>query len=130
MDISTLRELREPPVTVLRVTGPITESAALVEQAQAAFDKGARHILIDLSKVPYMATSGLRALHSIYMMLRNAAGVDSVAVGSGISAGTYTSPHLKLLGPNKHVLEALKTAGYDMFLQIHTNYQQALDSFE
>ena len=129
MDFSTLRELREPPVAVRRVTGPVTESGALLEQAQAAFDKGMRHMLIDFSNVPYMATAGLRALHAIYMLLRDAAGADAAAVGSGISAGTYASPHLKLLNPNKHVLEVLKTAGYDMFLQIHTNYQQALDSF-
>ena len=129
MNISTLKELGKVTVTVLRVSGPITDGAELVAHAQAAFDKGSRAMLIDLSQVPYMATAGLRALHTIYQLLRDASNENAGAVGAGIAAGTYTSPHLKLLNPNEHVLEALKTAGYDMFLQIHRHYQEALDSF-
>jgi len=47
----------------------------------------------------------------------------------GIVAGTFTSPHLKLYNPTSHVLEALKTAGYDMFLEIHRDYKKAISSF-
>ena len=39
------------------------------------------------------------------------------------------SPHLKLVKPTPHVLEVLKSAGYDMFLEIHRDLRQALDSF-
>jgi hypothetical protein len=87
-------------------------------------------VLLDLSAVPYMATAGLRALHAIYLLLRSDTPEESdAAIKTGIAAGTYMSPHLKLLNPSKAVLEALKAAGYDMFLEIHHNYKQALESF-
>jgi len=50
-------------------------------------------------------------------------------VRKGIAAGTYKSRHLKLLNPNRHVLQTLKLAGFDMFLEIHSTPQEAIDSF-
>lgn len=130
MNISVLQELGKVKVTVLRVNGPVTESAGLLEQAKIELDKGSHYLLLDLAHVPYMATAGLRAIHAIYEMLRDAAGESKSLAGTGIAAGTYTSPYLKLFNPNMHVRQALTIAGYDMFLQIFTNYDQALASFE
>jgi hypothetical protein len=118
------------PVTVLHVRGPITSNAELEQRAQAAYAEGARNILVDLSDVPYIATYGLRALHFIYTLLRSDDPAESdEAVLRGIGAGTFTSPHLKLLRPSAHALEALKVAGYDMFLEIHRDYDTAIAAF-
>ena len=130
MEISVSEQQARIPVTIFKVTGAITDNKELEQQANEAFKQGARNILLDLSGVPYMATSGLRALHAIYMLLRsNAPEETDDAIKSGIAAGTYMSPHLKLLNPSAHVLEALKASGYDMFLEIHRNQKQALASF-
>lgn len=118
------------PVTVFKITGPITSNEELEEQARIAFEGGARNILLDLSEVPYIATYGLRALHYIYTLLRtNAPEESDEAVRKGIGAGTFLSPHLKLLRPSPHAVEALKVAGYDMFLEIHHDYDKALGAF-
>ena len=100
------------------------------DEAKKAFDAGTKNILLDLTDVPYMATAGLRALHYIYELLRT----DSLyerdeAVSIGIAAGTFKSPHLKLLKPSAHVLTPLKVAGYDMFLEIHDDRKKAIASF-
>ncbi|GAB4435582.1 MAG: hypothetical protein OHK0015_26590 [Chloroflexi bacterium OHK40] len=130
MDIFVAQAQGRVPVTVFRIRGPITSNVELEQQARAAYDAGARNILLDLSEVPYIATYGLRALHYIYTLLRTSAPEESdAAVHAGISAGTFTSPHLKLLKPSAHALEALKVAGYDMFLEIHRDYDKAIASF-
>jgi 2-iminoacetate synthase ThiH len=130
MEISVSEAQGRVPVTVFRLKGPVTTNSELEQQAQAAYDAGARNILLDLAEVPYMATSGLRALHFIYTLLRSDDSSESdAAVRTGIAAGTYTSPHLKLLKPTNHVLEALKVAGYDMFLEIHSDMKKAIASF-
>lgn len=130
MEIAVSQDQGRVPVTVFRLSGPVTDSAELEQRAASAVAEGMQNLLIDLSGVPYMATAGLRALHAIYSMLRSSAPEESdSAVKSGIMAGTFYSPHLKLLKPSPHVLEALSTAGYDMFLQIHSDYQEALASF-
>jgi hypothetical protein len=129
MDITVSEEQARVPVTILKIAGAITDNQELERQAQEVFDRGGRHILLDLSAVPYIATAGLRALHAIYMLLRSGAEEDDAAIKAGIAAGTYMSPHLKLLSPSAHVLEALKASGYDMFLEIHRDRKQALGSF-
>jgi anti-anti-sigma regulatory factor len=130
VEISVSQEQGRVPVTVLRVKGAITTYEELEAAARAAFDAGARNMLLDLHDVPYIATSGLRALHIIYTLLRTDSPDESdEAVKRGISAGTFYSPHLKLLSPSAHVMQALKVAGYDMFLEIHRDHKQAVNSF-
>lgn len=130
MNILVVHEQAKVPVTVLRLKGNLTSAEELQSMAKDVFARGARNILIDLSEVPYVATAGLRAIHYIYVLLRtDAANESNEAVKRGIAAGTFSSPHLKLLKPNPKVLDVLKMAGYDMFLQIHSDYNQAVASF-
>lgn len=130
MEMSVWHESARVPVTVLRLKGPVTTSEEIQRKADELFAAGSREIVVDLSEVPYMASAGLRALHHIYTLLRTEAAEESdAAVGRGIAAGTFKSPHLKLLSPNARVLEVLHTTGYDMFLEIHHNLQRAVDSF-
>jgi hypothetical protein len=130
MQITVSQEQARVPVTVFRLKGDLNSEVQLQTEAQEAYDAGARHILLDLKEVAYMSSAGLRAIHHIFMMLRSDTPAESdKAMKAGISAGTFTSPHLKLLSPTKHVHEVLKTAGYDMFLEIHQDYKRALASF-
>lgn len=130
MDISVWHEHARVPVAVVRVKGKIYSNEELEAKARELYAAGIRNILIDLSDVPYMASAGLRALHAIYALLRADTPEESDdAVRRGIAAGTWTSPHLKLLKPNRNVLQVLRTAGYDMFLEIHSDFNRAVASF-
>lgn len=129
MQIEVVHDQGDAPVTVLRLAGDLTAEEPLLGEARAAYAAGARNILLDLSKVNYVSSAGLRALHSIYLLLRDADPADSATAVSGIAHGTYKSPHLKLLSPSKNANKALAVAGYDMFLDIHTNYSDAIASY-
>jgi len=132
MEISVSKEEGRVSITVLRVKGDInaTTSDQLVAQAQKAFDAGARHVLVDMTDVPYMSSAGVRALNTIFNMLRaDEAGEGGAAVRKGVSDGTFKSPHLKLLNPTRHVREVLGMTGLDMFLEIHTSLKDAVASF-
>jgi hypothetical protein len=50
-------------------------------------------------------------------------------VSERLRAGTYKSPHLKLLKPSKQVLRTLKMAGSDMYLKIYPKPETTLASF-
>lgn len=130
MEITITHEKARVPVIVFHLDGELTSEETLSTKVREAHQAGTRNILIDLSKVPYISSAGLRALHAAFSLLRTESPEESdAAMRKGITAGTFTSPHLKLLNPNKHALEVLKTAGYDMFLEIHHDYQKALASF-
>lgn len=129
MDIYVSRHTGKVPVMVFELHGDLGSEEPLESRAQEVFDQGARYILLDLRNVPFVSSSGMRAIHQIYMMLRDADPVDSAQAPRGIARGTYKSPHLKLLSPSKNALKALTVAGYDMFLEIHHSVNDAIDSF-
>ena len=132
MEITVTQEQGRVPVTVLHVQGDVNASTAdqFLAEAQGAYDDGARDMLIDLSGVSLLSSAGLRTLHSIFNMLRSDSPEESdEAVRKGLTDGTFKSPHLKLLNPDKNVTQVLSMAGFDMFLEIHNNLKKAVASF-
>lgn len=130
MEINSWHETGQVLVTVLQLKGDLTAEEPLTSKAQAAFQDGARDIVLDLGDVPYISSAGLRAIHVIYMMLRSADPEDEGTAVRGIARGTYKSPHLKLVNPSRNGLKALTTSGYDIFLDIHGNIPEAVASFK
>lgn len=131
MEISVSKEQAQVPVMVFHVNGTIgaSEEQTLIQRAQDEQAVGMQNLLLDLAEVEYMSSSGLRAVHAIYMMLRSGSEESDTAVSKGIAAGTYMSPHLKLANVNKKVNEVLHTSGFDMFLEIHEGVEEALAAF-
>ncbi len=132
MEIKTSIENRRVPVTVVEVTGNIDSATHTTFEAKAEelIKNGARHILVDLTKVPYMSSAGLRALSSILNKLRAINGdVSEEEMRKRINEGKYKSPHLKLLNLSEATKTGFDTAGFDMFLETFTDYQKALSSF-
>ena len=127
MEFKVTQEQGRVPVTVIHLNGDLRSDEELTQKAKEAFEAGARDILLDLTDVRFMSSAGLRALHAIFTMLREDKSEEEI--NKGIAAGTYKSPHFKLLNPNKNVKEVLGLTGYDMFLDIHTNTKEAIASF-
>ena len=132
MDIVVSHEQGRVPVTVFHVKDDIDRASyeQVQTQARQAFEAGTRNLLLDLAEVPYMSSAGIRALHNLFTLLRADSPSESdQAMRKGMSDGSFKSPHLKLLNPTSRVFEVLKTAGFDMFLEIHRNLKEAVASF-
>lgn len=135
MDIKVTTENRQVPVTVLHVDGNIDSSsyAAFLAQAQEIIDRGARHIVVDLSHVPYVSSAGLRALHDIFNQLRAKDPDNKMSeedVRRGISAGTYKSSQLKLVNLSNETKTVFQMSGFDMVIDIYDDMEKALASFQ
>ena len=131
-EISAMQEAGKKPVTVFHIHGDIDTNTfqRLEEKAKGSFQEGMRDLLLDLSEVNFISSAGLRALHTIYMMLRSAAGDESdEMVSKGIMDGSYKSHHLKLLNPSQNVQLAMKTAGFDMYIESLFDREAAISSF-
>lgn len=133
MEIKVSTENGRVPVTVLQVDGSIDLSTYedFQSQTEKLIEGGARRILVDMARVPFMSSSGLRALNQIFNKLResNKDDVTDEELKKGISAGAYKSPHLKLLNLSEKTRVAFETAGFDMFIETFTDRQTAINSF-
>jgi len=123
-------------VTVLEVHGDLDYSNYLdvISRAREAYDAGARHLLIDLTDVPFMGSSGLVALHSIALLMMGQeapdpeAGWDSFhALGRSLTSGVQAP--VKLLGLQPKVEQMLERTGLKRFFEIHVDRDQAIGSF-
>lgn len=134
MEVKVFTENGRVPVTVLHVDGNIDASTSKTFEVAAndAIAQGARHILVDLSHVRFISSVGLRALHYIFNQLRaleTEIKLTDEEMNARIRAGTYKSPHLKLLNLSKDAETAFELAGFDMFLETHSDMKTAVASF-
>lgn len=134
MEIKVSTESGRVPVTILHVDGNIdsTSYEQFQSTAKKLIDDGARYILVDLSHAPFVSSAGLRALHSLFNELRSRnpeANLSDEQMKKGISAGTYKSPHLKLLNLSPETKTAFETSGFDMYIDTFTDRNAAIASF-
>lgn len=132
MEIKVSTEQGKVPVTVLHVDGNLDSASyqAFQSKAEELVKAGTRHMLVDLSHAPFVSSAGLRALHSIFNQLRLfSPDISEEEMRKAINAGTYKSPHLKLLNPSKETKTTLNMAGFDMYIEVHTDMKTAVDSF-
>lgn len=132
MEIKISTENGKVPVTVIAATGNIDTNTfeTFMSKSQEAINGGARHILVDLTNVPYMSSAGLRVLNAMFSQLR-ALNTDmtEAEVLQAINEGVYKSPFLKILNLSPQSKVAFETAGFDMFLETFTDLKAAVDSF-
>jgi anti-anti-sigma factor len=132
MEIKVTEERGKVPVSVMHVVGSIDSGTyeAFQSKADELIQAGTRHLLIDLEQVPLVTSAGLRALNNIFNRLRQLApDMSDEEMHKGINAGTYKSPHLKLLKPSKATTLALEHSGFSMFMESFTDLKAAIDSF-
>jgi anti-anti-sigma factor len=134
MDIQVFTENGRVPITVMHVDGNIDAQTyqQFQSKAEELIDNGTHYLLVDLSHSPFMSSAGLRALHQIFNNLRAHDTENPVSeedVRRGISAGTYKSPHLKLLNLSKETRTAFELSGFDMFIETFDNKEKAIASF-
>jgi anti-anti-sigma factor len=132
MDIKVSTERGRVPVTVMHVNGNI-DSASYEEfqsRAEALIQGGARDLLVDLARAPFVSSAGLRALNSMFSSLRSLSpDVSDEEMHKGINAGTYKSPHLKLLNPSEATMVTLEASGFSMFISTFKDLKSAIASF-
>ena len=136
MYVSTSQVQGQVPVTILHVKGEVDASnyQHLVAQAKDAYQSGARDILIDLSEVPFLASSGLVALHNIAVLMRGETPEDPSGGWGAIRAidrdlERGPQQRVKLLNAQPRVDRVLEMAGFKRLFELYTDQETAVASF-
>jgi anti-anti-sigma regulatory factor len=136
MNITTSQKQGRVLVTILKLAGVLDSSnyTLLVDEAKKIHLNGMRDLVIDLSKLTFMSSSGLGAIHKIGLLFRDPQKAEEEserASGHAIyrERGIQVSSHMKLLSPQLRVAEILYIASFDSLFMIHTNLAAAVASF-
>ena len=136
MQISFSKQEGRVPVTVMQLIGNLDASnyAEVIAKAQNVYDEGARDLLIDLSKVPYVSSAGLMSIHSVALIFAgNSLNVKDSGRPAFRSINAQNEKtvrlHVKLLNPQPDVEQVLDVVGLKHFLDIFTDLVTALQSF-
>lgn len=125
------------PVTIVALNGELDASnfGELIETARQLYDSGARHLVLDLSGLRFMASSGLVALHSILRLMHGEAPPDPEAgwgalhtLGLDVSDGA-TQSEVQLCSPQPAVERVLTRTGLSRLFLIHPDRATAIAAF-
>jgi len=135
MQITTFQAQGRVAVTVLQPHGDLDAYTyqELIATAQREWKGGARDMLIDLSDVHYLSSSGLVAIHTIARLLKGQELPDLEAGWSAVHAMEHEAreahPHLKLLSPQPPVEKVLTMTGFRQMFDIHADLGAAVATF-
>ena len=132
MEIRTeIRTEGRVPVAVIYVQGDINTLtfSDLEEVGRNLYEQGSRRMVLELSQARYINSAGLRAVHTIYNLLRSNFPEEADEMLRKRIGENVRSRLLKLVGPNQNVRELLTTSGYDHFLEVHENLESAIAAF-
>jgi anti-anti-sigma regulatory factor len=134
MDITTDRPGAD--LAVITLTGELDGSnfEQVIDAGRAARDGGARRIVLDLSGLTYMGSSGLVAIHSIALLLHGHEptspedGWQAIHdLGTPLGDGSEPSP-LVLAGPPPSVERVLDRSGMLRLFPVHADRATAVDA--
>jgi anti-anti-sigma factor len=125
------------PITVLTLEGELDASnfERLIEEVRSLYERGTRHLLLDLANLTFIASSGLVALHSIVRTMRGEpppdpdAGWDALhSLGLDVSSGAAQS-EVQLAAPPPAVARVLQRTGLDRLFTVHPDRAAAIAAF-
>ncbi len=134
MEIKTAIENGRVPITIVQVSGDLDSSTyeAFQSGVNDIIDKGARYIILDLAQTEFISSAGFRAFNNVFNKLRGLhpdSNLSDADMRKGISAGTYKSPHVKLVGLSDNSRAAFELAGFDLFIETFKDLKTAVASF-
>lgn len=122
------------PLTVLSLEGELDASnfERLITEVQGLYQGGSRHLLLDLSGLTFIASSGLIALHSIVRIMHGEAPADLEAgwgafhsMGHEVASGAVQT-EVQLAGAQAPIARVLERTGLDRIFVIHADRATAI----
>lgn len=138
MNISVENVVADVPVTVMHLEGELDASnyQDLMARAGALYGAGTRYLLLDLTDLSFLSSSGLVALHSVALTMRGEKPLDPEAGWDAFHAMSHDvetqagqQTNYGLLSPQPRVARTLEISGFTRVLPVFSEREEALASF-
>jgi anti-anti-sigma regulatory factor len=136
MEMNTSAATNSPGTVVLGLNGELdaTNYLDVIEKVRQLYKEGARQLVIDLSELRFLSSSGLVSLHSAALIMRGEEPPNPElgwsafhAIASDVDRGFETC--CKLVNPQGRVRKTLEMTGFTTFLEVFDDVDAAVRSF-
>lgn len=136
MNLTVSQQQGRIPVTVIHLDGKLdsTSFQNLINEAEKLFAGGARHLILDMTKLTYISSAGIVSLHSVTKLFRGEALPNTDAGWNTIrslekerAGGLQQS--VKLLNVPPEVRSVLDVVGFAAYFEMYGDLEQAVASF-
>jgi anti-anti-sigma regulatory factor len=130
MEINITVEQAREAVAVMKLAGAVDASnfMEIVDQAEQIYNNPARYLLIDLSAVASVSSTGMVALHKIALAYSGVPQEVEANENPDFTHSSQARKYVKLVSPQPQVDEALAKAGMKLFFKIYNDLESALKS--
>jgi len=118
-------------IAVMRLTGDINASnfMQVIEKARELYNNSTRNLIIDLSGVPSISSTGVVGIHKIALLYSGVAQDVEENENPDFTHVSTARKHVRLLNPQPDVDKTLEMAGMKLFFKIFNDREEALKSF-
>lgn len=137
MEMKSSAVADSPSTVILNLDGELdaTNYLDVIARVRQLYDDGARELVLDLSDLSFLSSSGLVSLHSAALIMRGEQppspdlGWSAFhAIASDIDQGFEAA--CKLVNPQGRVRKTLEMTGFSSFLEIFDTAEAAVQSFK
>ncbi|HVN53575.1 MAG TPA: ATP-binding protein [Anaerolineaceae bacterium] len=131
MDIQVIQAEGQPTIAMVEIQGDLDASnyEQLIAEAVSLKAQGVQQIVMDLSKVNYVSSAGLVALHRSLLVMNGVLLEEEDGWGAMHALAEEKRPlekRIKLVGLQPRVDSALDMAGMKQYFEIYTDIKKAL----
>lgn len=130
MEIKVSIEQVDEAVAVMKITGDINASnfMEIVDKAGEIYRNPSRYLIIDLSDVPSISSTGMVAIHKIALIYSGVPQDVEENENPDFTHSNAARKYVKLLKPQAAVDESLSKAGMKLFFKFFNDLDSALKS--
>jgi anti-anti-sigma factor len=129
LEITSSQIQGDVTATILHLKGQIDRNTydQLLDHARETHEDGIKRLLLDLSDVDMLTSSGLHAIHTLFRMFTPQADLEKMHQTKG---EPYKSPYFKIMCPSPQVYYVLNITGFMQNIFVFSNMEEAISSFE
>ena len=131
MEITVTYHQGKEPIAIMKLNGDINASnfVQISDKAQELYMNPARNLIIDLSDVFSISSTGLAAIHKIALLYSGVPQKVQEGTNPDFTHSSNARKFVKLLNPQPEVEKTLEGAGLKLFFKVFKYLESALASF-
>jgi anti-anti-sigma factor len=129
LDITSTQIQGDVTATILHLKGQLDRNTndQLLDRARQSHEDGATRLLLDLSEVNMLTSSGLHAIHTLFRLFTPQGELNQMRQHK---EEPYKSPYFKIVCPSPQVYYVLNITGFVQNIYVFNNMEDAIKSFD